>query len=63
MAKSIKLYTISTPIGASVICRKTYMPKAVADFDYAIKLNDLKGSVYTNRGIALFQMSLKYEGL
>ena len=34
---------------------------AVSDFDYAIKLNNTKGSIYTNRGIALFQMKRKDE--
>jgi len=35
--------------------------EAVNDFDYAIKLNDMKGSIYANRGIALFQMKKKEE--
>jgi tetratricopeptide (TPR) repeat protein len=41
--------------------KQNLFAKSVADFDYAIKLNDMKGSIYTNRGIALFKMKKKEE--
>ncbi|MDQ3191607.1 MAG: tetratricopeptide repeat protein [Bacteroidota bacterium] len=41
--------------------KKELFSEAVKDFDYAIKLNNTKGNIYTNRGIALFKMSNKLE--
>lgn len=41
--------------------KQNLFAKSVEDFDYAIKLNDMKGSIYTNRGIALFKMKKKDE--
>lgn len=43
------------------LLKQDMFAKSISDFDNAIRLNNKKGSIYTNRGIALFKVMKTHE--
>lgn len=55
------LYDYYASRGVCYLKKNSYQD-ALDDFDYALKLNEMEGSIYVNRGYALYKLSRTEEG-